>query len=174
LRSLRAFALPRFAAIRRLQRAVGELGVRKNMKALSTQLTEIQYRGRTIFISALLFVGILVTKSSISRLYSHYGSPSNHLITIAFWGVILLLSFRGGQLSLKLVKGCAVTFASIMAILFIVISAKLIRGVQLPQAPTWNNSIESIVTLIGVIFSVWALFFSKSVKEFLSHQRKIT
>ena len=34
MRSLRAFALPRFAAIRRSQRAVGELGVRSDSKKL--------------------------------------------------------------------------------------------------------------------------------------------
>ena len=144
----------------------------KRMKTISTPLTVVQSRAQKIFISALAFIGFLLLKPSVFGLFEKNGSQEDQLFQIVFWIVVLLLSFRGGQLALKMVKGCISVFAVMFAIIFIVIIATFLQGQGLPKPQTWDKTIEQTLTLIGVIFSFWALFISKSVKEFLAHQRK--
>jgi len=86
--------------------------------------------------------------------------------------LMLVLAFRGGQLSMKLTKGCAILFAALVAVLTLVISVSLFQGFQLPQAPTVQNTIPFIATLFGTIFAIWALFISTDVKAFIIYQRE--
>ena len=87
--------------------------------------------------------------------------------------LMLVLAFRGGQLSMKLTKSCVVLFAALVAVLILVISVSLFRGFQLPQTPTVQNTVPFIATLFGTIFSIWALFISTDVKAFVIYQREV-
>ena len=142
------------------------------MNETSIPLTAPQRRGRTFLICALLFMGFLLLAPTTGvRLTGD--ATNDKILCVALFAVIVTLAFRGGKLWLILVKGFVGLFAAMCAILVIVVLVTLARGHALPQAPNGDNTLLSVATVVCLGFNIWALFCSKDVKDFISHQRAV-
>lgn len=137
-----------------------------------TPMDPSHHRGRTFLIAALVLIAAFILNGfteSVSKGESDFadGIVGNGLLLL-----MLLLAFRGGQLSMKLAKGCALLWIGMVAFLAIFVSATLIRGTPLPEAPTLENTLPFLAMVAASGFCVWALFISKDVKGFVAFQRE--
>lgn len=95
-----------------------------------------------------------------------------NIINIIFMLYILHSAYRGGNVSLKLVKGCTgllvIFFITVVAIVWI----SLFMRHSLSENLNWVDILTDFPFYVGFGFSIWALFLSKSVKSFVAYQRK--
>jgi len=137
-------------------------------------MTDSQKRGRMFLIGALCIIATFIIQGFLRGLSTGESSLPGGLVGNGILLLILILAFRGGQVSLKLAKGCALLFAVLTIILLLVVVGSIFRGVALPETPTVGNTIPFILTVVGIIFSTWALFVSGDVKAFIHFQRELS
>lgn len=140
---------------------------------MKAPLTRPQERGRLFFAAALVLIAVFILQGFIRSASKGEADIFGGIMGNGLLLLILVLAFRGGQLSMQLTKGCAVLFAALVAVLILAISVSLFREFQLPQPPTVQNTVPFIAMLFGTIFSVWALFISSDVKAFVIYQRVV-
>lgn len=146
--------------------------LRQNMNAPTSSMDQSHRRGRVYLIAALVLIAAFILNGflqSVSKGEAHLASGiiGNGLSILA-----LILAFRGGQISMKLAKGCALLWIGMVALLAILVSVTVLRGTPLPAAPTLENTIPVLAMVAASAFCVWALFISKDVKSFVAFQRE--
>jgi len=143
------------------------------MNAPPSQLTRPQERGRLFLAAALVLIAASILEGFIQSASQGKADISGGIVGNGLLILMLVLAFRGGQLSMKLTKGCAVLFALMVVVLIVIVSVSVFQGIPLPQAPTFRNTGSLIATIFGTIFPIWALFFSTDVKAFVIYQREV-
>ena len=143
------------------------------MKPVRPPLTATQSRGRTFFICALLFVSSVLFQSVFDGITKGGDRWVDQLFTGAIYLLVLTLAFRGGQVSLTLIKGCFGVFAAIIATALFLIMVLSFWG-DFPPLNTGRNqtTIKTLAFFLGLSYTVWALFASCDVKEFINYQRE--
>lgn len=120
-------------------------------------ITAIQSRGRTFYICALLLSTVM-------------------LFEPIFFSVIYLLVFnvalRGGFFSLQIAKGRFVIIAEIIVIGFILLSIGMSFVKPSPSIRLDSDPLSDFLKVIVLLYIIWVLIFSKSVKEFIVYQIK--
>jgi len=129
-------------------------------------------RGRTFLIAALVLIAAFILNGFLGSVSKGETGLAGGMIGNGLSILALVLAFRGGQLSMKLAKGCALLWVGMVAFLAIFVSATVIRGAPLPTAPTLENTIPALGMVAASAFCVWALFISKDVKSFVAFQRE--
>lgn len=136
------------------------------------EMMESQKRGRLLLIGAFLIIATLILLPMAESLLAGDKKASKDFVGNGIAILILVVAFRGGQVALKLAKGCALLFAGINALLIGIILVSRFKKIPLPEQPTVANTVPFAATLLGVIFTVWALFFSRDVRDFIRFQRE--
>jgi len=140
------------------------------MSGSSQPLEPSLKRGRTFLCGALVILGVLLVHGLRKGPDRGEMDVLTGFVHFGFYAVVMILAFRGGRLSLALLKGCAGLFALMCAVLIIVAAAAMARGQPLPESPGVRNTGEFLAVIAGVAFCVWALFFSRDVQGFLASQ----
>jgi hypothetical protein len=135
-------------------------------------MTDSQRHGRILLLTALCIIAALIVNGFMGSVGNSKSDLVSGIVGNGLLVLMLVLAFRGGQLALKLTKGFALLFAVLVAVLVVVIVGSFVRGIPLPQTPTVGNTIPFTATVVGVGFSVWALFLSHAVKDFIACQRE--
>lgn len=144
------------------------------MKDNPIAISDAQKRGRLFLISALGIIAAFIIQGFLRGVSQGETNLPNGIAGNAMLLLILVLAFRGGQISLKLAKGCALLFAAMIGILLLVVTVSIFRGIPLPRTPTLDNTLPFLITAAGAIFATWALFLSRDVKDFLRYQRDLS
>ena len=95
------------------------------------------------------------------------------IFTSIIYILVLGAAFRGGFLSIKIIKGCLGILAAILvlAVVFIGIGASMGK-LPPPRIGLDFDTLRDFLKIIPLFYLYWALFFSKSVKEFIINQRE--
>lgn len=117
--------------------------------------------GALFLIGALAFVGLTKEGSLSARNLAEWG----------FLAVILVLAFRGGRMALRLAKGCVALLSVIWLILLLAVLEHFRRKGALPVVPTLSNTLPAAASVVALVFCVWVLFFSASVRAYLERRR---
>ncbi len=135
-------------------------------------LSETARKGRTYLVCALALVAGLVVSQSIKTFNPEETQFTDILLTLALTVAVAVLAFRGGQVSLRIVRGCMgfITFLAMMMLLMLV-SAISLRGFPENVNIAEDGTLLTLLMTFGVGFSTWALFWSKEVKAFVEYQR---
>lgn len=144
------------------------------MKDNSIAISDAQKRGRLFLIAALGLIAAYIIQGFLRGVSQSETNLQGGIMGNGMLLLILVLAFRGGQISLKLAKGCALLFAAMTAILLLLVTMSIFRGVPLPQTPTIENTVPFLITTAGTIFATWALFVSRDVKDFICYQRELS
>lgn len=135
-------------------------------------MDQSHHRGRTFLIAALILIAAFILNGFTQSVSKGETDLADGIVGNGLLLLMLVLAFRGGQLSMKLAKGCALLWIGMVAFLAIFVSATLIRGTPLPSAPTLENTLPFLGMVAAAAFCVWALFISKDVKGFVAFQRE--
>jgi len=138
-----------------------------------SSITTTQSRGRTFFICALLLLAVMLFEPIVTSLVSGKRNLADSILTSIIYVLVLFAAFRGGFLSLKIIKGCLGIFAAILAfaVVFVGIGASLGK-LPPPRIGFDFATLRDFLKMIPLFFIYWALFFSKSVKEIIIYQRE--
>ena len=134
-------------------------------------LTLPQARGRAFLAAALLVLATMILASSFRSWSEGEADWAGSLMSNALVLLILVLAFRGGQLTMKLTRGCVMLLAVVAALALFAIFAALILGNLLagPRIPEMAS--EFVAFVLGAAFCFWSLFISTDVKAFIAYQR---
>ena len=96
----------------------------------------------------------------------------NSIVSSIIYILGFTAAFRGGFLSLKIIKGC-LGFVAVLAALVITLAviAMVVGKAPVPRVTWGRHTLTDFLSLAPLIYVYWALFFSKSVKEFIIYQR---
>lgn len=136
-------------------------------------LTESEKRGRTFLAAALALIAFLMLEGVFKSAGDGFTPFVDKLMSNSLSLLVLVLAFRGSQLAMKLTKGCLLVFVAMIVVLISFVSFSFFRGRPLPS-PSFENTAPFIAYLMGVSFSIWALFVSEDVKAFIQYQRDTT
>ena len=120
-------------------------------------ITAIQSRGRTFYICALLLSAVMFFEPIFSS-----------LIFLLVFNVAL----RSGFFSLQIAKGRFVIIAEIIVIGFMLFSIGMSVAKPSPSIRLDSDPFSDFLKVIALLYIVWVLIFSKSVKEFIIYQIK--
>jgi hypothetical protein len=136
-------------------------------------MTASVIRGRTIFFCALFLLAVMLFEPILTPLFSGKRGIADSIGTIIIYFIVLIAAFRGGFVSLTIIKGCLGIFAAILGFAVILIGIESSRGLWPPPRIGWDMpTFLDFVKAIPLFYIYWALFFSKSVKEFIIYQRE--
>jgi len=152
----------------------GDLHVRrKYMSTACKSLTASQSRGRTFFICALLLLAVMLFEPIATSLVSGKRGIGDSIFTSIIYILVLAAAFRGGFLSLKIIRVCLGISAAILVLAVFLIGIGSLMGKLPPPKIGWDmHTLRDFASAIPLAYIYWALFFSKSVKEFIICQRE--
>lgn len=142
------------------------------MSAPFDYMTASQVRGRTFFICALVLLAVMLFEPIATSLASGKRDIGDNIFTSIIYILVLAAAFRGGFLSLKIIKGCLGIFAAILVLAVILLGIGSSMGKLPPLRFGWDmHTLRDLARTLPLLYIYWALFFSRSVKEFIIYQR---
>lgn len=132
-----------------------------------------QRRGRTYLLSALTLIAVFFLEGMVGAFTKGSNDIADSLMGIGMAAWILVLAFRGGDISMQLTKGCALLMILPIIILAGFMSWKVARA-GIPESATFEYTVSFLVKTVAVFFVLWALFLSTDVREFLIYQRAVS
>ncbi len=136
-------------------------------------MTDTQKRGRIFLLGAMSILGFLILNGAAQNALKGERISPDSVFGNGLLLFMLVLAFRGGRVSLKLAKAFTLLITGMYGVLLVIIAVSLWRGTPFLEARTLANTITVIPSLSGVLFTTWALFFSREVKDFIGHQREV-
>lgn len=127
--------------------------------------------GKLLLLAALCILAALLLQGWIGSLRTDSADWPGTLVGNLVLLTILALAYRGGRVSLWLARAQALLFAAVHVILILFLFGTLSKNEHLPHPIQFSNTVPFLVTLCGTAFSVWALFLSSDVKDFVAYQR---
>jgi hypothetical protein len=135
-------------------------------------LTATRNRGRTFFICALLLLAVMLFEPIASSFASGTSNFGNSAFTSIIYTLVLIAAFRGGVLSLKIIKGCLGICAAILCVSVLLIGIGAAAGKNPAPRIEWDmRTLRAFASFLPLLYIYWALYFSKSVKAFVTYQR---
>jgi len=138
--------------------------------------------GRIFYVIALAIIAGTQVRSVIHAIHEGGGEMGKEGFRLALLGLILVYAYRGGTLSVVLLKGCAGMMGLVLLLVVVGVSAALPAwffdgsgSVAGKLSDSWRSltakPLEMIVFLLTTGYVVWAMFFSKAVRAFIAFQR---
>lgn len=128
-------------------------------------------RGKLLLLAALCILAALLLHGWIGSLRADSADWPGTLVGNLVLLTMLALAYRGGRVSMWLARAQALLFTAVHVILILILSSELSKNEPLPHPVQFANTAPFLVTLCGTAFSVWALFVSSDVKDFIAYQR---
>ena len=136
-------------------------------------LSESQRRGRTFFACALLLLAAMLFAPLVTSVASGTNDLMGSITTGAIYALVLLAAFRGGFLSLKIIRGCLGIFGVIFVAAAVLIGIGASMGKLPPPRWEWGwPTLKDVASTALLFYVYWAMFFSGSVRDFIARQRE--
>jgi uncharacterized phage infection (PIP) family protein YhgE len=143
------------------------------MTTVASQLSEKQRLGRTFYVSALSLIAAWMILSATEAMATEPDNIAGNIVGLIVSLLVLLAAFRGGFISMLMIKGCLGVFGVFVCIAGIVAGVLAIFLGISEFTFTWNDYPLSFASWAALAYIYWALFLSRSVKEFVSLQREL-
>jgi hypothetical protein len=138
--------------------------------------------GRIFFVVALAIIVGTQVQSVIHVIHEGGGEMGKEVFRLALLGLILVYAYRGGTLSVVLLKGCAGMMGLVLLLVVVGVSAALPAwffegsvSVGGKLSDGWRSltakPLEMMSFLVTTGYVVWVMFFSRAVRAFIAFQQ---